>query len=137
MNTVLSVFNVLTINEFYQYLYDNDMYSNKDSVYMLYNMSTPEFLACHILPPDLKIKAKESLVKTVDFLKSKKFKFHQIKQISDAIPWAMSKDSWDQQKMNFRNEVKRLDKIRGENFKKTFPELSSLLDPEYKKLWPV
>jgi hypothetical protein len=137
MNTVLSVFNVLTINEFYQYLYDNNMYSNKDSVYMLYNMSTPEFLACHILPPDLKIKAKESLEQTVNFLKSKKFKVHQIKQITDAIPWAMSKDSWEQQKMNFRNEVKRLDKIRDENFKQTFPELAMLLEPEYKRLWPV
>jgi MoaA/NifB/PqqE/SkfB family radical SAM enzyme len=137
MNTVLSVFNILTINDFYQYLYDNDMYSNKDSVYMLYNMSTPEFLACHILPPDLKIKAKESLEKTVTFLKSKKFKTHQIQQIEDAIPWALSKDSWDQQKVQFRNEVKRLDKIRDENFKKTFPELAILLEPEYKRLWPV
>ena len=137
MNTVLSVFNVLTIHEFYEYLYDNGMYSNKDSVYMLYNMSTPAFLACHILPPDLKIKAKESLEKTVAFLKSKKFKPHQIQQIEDAIPWAMSKDSWDQQKVQFRNEVKRLDKIRNENFKKTFPELAVLLEPEYKRLWPV
>ena len=137
MNTVLSVFNILTIRDFYQYLYDNKMYSNKDSVYMLYNMSTPEFLACHILPPDLKIKANESLEQTVKFLKSKRFKAHQIQQVTDSIPWAMSKDSWDQQKMNFRNEIKRLDKIRDENFKKTFPELAILLEPEYKRLWPV
>jgi organic radical activating enzyme len=137
MNTVLSVFNILTIHEFYQYLYDNGMYSNRDAVYMLYNMSTPEFLACHILPPDLKIKANESLEKTVNFLKSKRFKVHQIKQIADAIPWAMSKDSWDQQKVQFRNEVKRLDKIRNESLKQTFPELAILLEPEYKRLWPV
>jgi organic radical activating enzyme len=137
MNTVLSVFNVLTINDFYQYLYDNNMYSAKDYTYSLYNMSTPKFLTCHILPPDLKIKAKESLEQTVKFLKSKKFKEHQIQQISDAIPWTMSKNSWDQQKVEFRNEVKRLDKIRGENFKKTFPELAILLEPEYKRLWPV
>ena len=137
MNTVLSVFNILTINDFYQYLYDNDMYSNKDSIYMLYNMSTPEFLACHILPPELKIKAKQSLENTVNFFKDKKFKTAQIQQIEDAIPWSISKDSWDQQKVHFRNEVKRLDKIRDENFKKTFPELAVLLEPEYKRLWPV
>lgn len=137
MNTVLSVFNILTINDFYQYLYDNDMYSNKDSIYMLYNMSTPEFLACHILPPELKIKAKQSLENTVKFFKDKKFKTAQIQQIEDAIPWSISKDSWDQQKVHFRNEVKRLDKIRDENFKKTFPELAVLLEPEYKRLWPV
>ena len=137
VNTVLSVFNVLTINDFYQYLYDNNMYSVSDSIYTLYNMSTPEYLACHILPPDMKQKAKDSLEKTVNFLKSKKFKVQQVQQISDAIPWAMSKDSWDQHKMQFRNEIKRLDKIRDENFKQTFPELAILLEPEYKRLWPV
>jgi hypothetical protein len=137
MNTVLSVFNILTIHEFYQYLYDNNMYSGKDSTYMLYNMSTPEFLACHILPSDLKIKAKESLEKTLAFLKDKKFRAPHQKQIKDAIPWSTSKDSWEQQKMLFRSEVKRLDKIRGEDFKKTFPELAILLEPEYKRLWPV
>jgi hypothetical protein len=137
MNTVLSAFNILTIHEFYQYLYDNKMYSNKDLTYTLYNMSTPEYLACHILPPDMKQKAKASLEKTVNFLKSNKFKIQQVQQISDAIPWAMSKDSWDQHKMQFRNEVKRLDKIRDENFKQTFPELAILLEPEYKRLWPV
>jgi len=104
---------------------------------MLYNMSTPEYLACHILPPDMKQKAKDSLEKTVNFLKSNKFKIQQVQQISDAIPWAMSKDSWDQHKMQFRNEIKRLDKIRDENFKQTFPELAILLEPEYKRLWPV
>jgi hypothetical protein len=31
-------------------------------------MSTPEYLACHILPPDLKIKANESLEKTYRFM---------------------------------------------------------------------
>ena len=137
VNTVLSVFNVLTINDFYQYLYDNNMYSVSDSIYTLYNMSTPEYLACHILPLDMKQKAKDSLEKTVNFLKSKKFKVQQVQQISDAIPWAMSKDSWDQHKMQFRNEIKRLDKIRDENFKQTFPELAILLEPEYKRLWPV
>jgi MoaA/NifB/PqqE/SkfB family radical SAM enzyme len=137
MNTVLSVFNVLTIHEFYQYLYDNKMYSGKDNVYTLYNMATPEFLACHILPPELKIKAKESLENTVKFFKSKRFKVAQVSQIEDAIPWAMSKNSWEQQKVHFRYEAKRLDKIRGESFSKTFPELASLLEPDYKRLWPV
>jgi MoaA/NifB/PqqE/SkfB family radical SAM enzyme len=137
MNTVLSVFNVLTIHEFYQYLFDNKMYSGKDNVYTLYNMATPEFLACHILPPELKIKAKESLENTVKFFKSKRFKVAQVSQIEDAIPWAMSKNSWEQQKVHFRYEAKRLDKIRGESFSKTFPELASLLEPDYKRLWPV
>ena len=137
MNTVLSVFNILTIHEFYQYLIDKDMYSNKDLAYMLYNMSTPDYLTCHILPPELKAKGKISLEKTIETMNHNKFKSHQIKQIEDAIPWAMSQNTWEQHKMQFRAEVNRLDKIRGEDFTKTFPELSSLLAPDRKKMWPV
>jgi organic radical activating enzyme len=137
MNTVLSVFNILTIHEFYQYLIDHDMYSKKDLAYMLYNMSTPDYLTCHILPPELKVKGKASLEKTIQIMKNKKFKEHQIQQIEDAIPWAMSQNTWEQHKMQFRAEVNRLDKIRGENFIKTFPELATLLTPDRKKMWPV
>lgn len=137
MNTVLSVFNILTIHEFYQYLIDNNMYSKRDLSYMLYNMSTPDYLTCHILPPELKEKGKESLEKTIALLKANKFKVPQIQQIEDAIPWAMSQNTWEQHKKQFRSEVKRLDRIRGENFTKTFPELSDLLTPDRNKHFPI
>lgn len=137
INTVLSVFNFLTINEFYQYLYDKGMYSGKDRTYTLYNMSTPEFLTCHILPSEQKEQGKKSLQDTVSFMKAKKFKPLQIAQVENAIPWAMSANTWDQHKQEFRKEVKRLDKIRGEDFQKVFPELAILLEPEHKRLWPV
>jgi hypothetical protein len=131
------VFNILTIHEFYQYLIDNKMYSKKDLSYMLYNMSTPDYLTCHILPPELKQKGRESLEKTIALLKANKFKVPQIQQIEDAIPWAMSQDTWDQHKRQFRSEVKRLDKIRGEDFSKTFPELADLLKPDRNKHFPI
>ena len=137
MNTVLSVFNVLTIHEFYQYLIDNKLYSPKDLTYTLYNMSTPDHLTCHILPPEFKLTGKESLEKVVGILTAQRFKPHQISQISDAIPWLMSRDTWDKQKVEFRKEVKRLDKIRGEDFQKTFPELATLIEPDHIRLRPT
>lgn len=127
MNTVLSVFNFLTIGEFYQYLIDKNLYNAKDKAYTLYNMSTPEHFTCHILPEEYKVKGAESLNHAIDLMKSKKFKPASIQQLQDALPWAMLYNTWDQHKYAFRSEVQRVDKIRGEDFTKTFPELAPLL----------
>ena len=91
-------------------------------------MSTPEHYTCHILPPELKLKGKDSLEHAITYMESHKFKIHQIQQLKDALIWATLYDTWEQHRYAFRTEVKRLDKIRGEDFRKTFPELASLLD---------
>lgn len=127
MNTVLSVFNFLTIGEFYQYLIDKNLYVSRDRAYTLYNMSTPEHFTCHILPEEYKLKGAESLNHAIDLMKSKKFKPGAIQQLQDALLWAMLYNTWDQHKYAFRSEVQRVDKIRGEDFTKTFPELAPLL----------
>ena len=128
MNTVLSAFNFLTIGDFYQYLIDKELYSSKDYTYTLYNMSTPEHYTCHILPEEYKVKGKESLERAIKLLESNRFKPGSIQQLKEALPWAMLYNTWDQHRYAFRSEVNRLDKIRGEDFKKTFPELAPLLD---------
>jgi MoaA/NifB/PqqE/SkfB family radical SAM enzyme len=128
MNTVLSVFNFLSIGEFYQYLVDKNLYSKKDFVYTLYNMSTPEHFTCHILPEDYKAKGQASLEGAIKFLKSNNFKPHQIHQLEDALMWAVLYNTWDNHKYAFRSEVQRIDKIRGEDFRKVFPELAPLLE---------
>jgi hypothetical protein len=51
----------------------------------------------------------------------------QITQLSDAINWATSKNTWDEHKDLFRAEIVRLDTIRNENFTTVFPELSGLM----------
>ena len=128
MNTVLSVFNFLTIGDFYQYLVDKELYKPRDHAYTLYNMSTPEHYTCHILPEAYKLKGKESLENAINLLKSKNFKPACVQQLEDALPWALLYDTWEQHKYAFRSEVQRIDKIRGEDFKKTFPELAPLLE---------
>lgn len=128
MNTVLSVFNFLTIGDFYQYLVDKNLYIPRDQAFTLYNMSTPEHFTCHILPEEFKQKGAESLNRATQLLESKKFRPGSIQQLKDALPWAMLYDTWDQHKYAFRSEVQRVDKLRGEDFRKTFPELASLFD---------
>jgi organic radical activating enzyme len=137
MNTVLSVFNFLTIGDFYQYLIDKRLYSPHDYSYTLYNMSTPEHYTCHILPPEYKEKGKQSLERAITYMKSKHFKTHQIQQLQDGLMWAVLYDTWEQHRYAFRNEIKRVDKIRGEDFAKTFPELADLLTPDRNKRFPI
>jgi hypothetical protein len=137
MNTVLSVFNYLTLYDFYKYLIDKKLYTPKDWTFSLYNMSTPPHLTAHILPPDLKQIGVEKMKTTIDLFTEKKFKPEQIKQLSDTTPWVLSQNTWDTHKKYFKDEVKRLDIIRGENFQKIFPELAILLEDERKRHWPI
>jgi hypothetical protein len=137
MNTVLSVFNCLTIHEFYQYLIDKELYKPKDHVYSLYNMSTPEHLSCHILPKHLKDRGKVSLESAIQVMKDNKFTSGKINELEKSIGWIYAKDTWDVEKRKFQEELTRLDRIRGESFEKTFPELVELLPFNRKRLFPL
>lgn len=127
MNTVLSVFNLLTIHEFYQYLIDKLLYIPTDHVYSLYNMSDPVHISGHILPNEYKLKGKESLEKYIKILNDNKFKNKHLTQPEQSLNWLFSKNTWEEQKDKFRSEIQRLDNLRNEDFSKTFPELAGLL----------
>ncbi len=137
MNTVLSVFNYLTIYEFYDYLIKKGLYDPSDQIYTLYNMATPPHLTCHILPPELKAIGKEKMEKAITLLKDNKFSYPQVKQLTESAQWTQATNTWDQYKHEFKREVRRIDKLRNENFRTTFPELADLLADERKKMWPV
>lgn len=137
MNTVLSVFNYLTIDKFYQYITDKNLYTCKDRAYTLYNMSTPEHLTAHILTTEFKEIGAESINNAIKILKSKNFRDDQIDQLTKTEKWVYSKNTWEEQRDKFREEIKRLDKIRGENFMKTFPEIASLYKVDRARMWPV
>lgn len=137
MNTVLSVFNCLTIHEFYSYLVEKELYKPTDNVYSLYNMSTPEHLTCHILPKHLKDRGRTSIEKATKMLEKNKFSPTARRAVEQTINWLYAKDTWEEQRIQFQKELTRLDKIRGESFEKTFPELVELLPFNRKRLFPV
>jgi organic radical activating enzyme len=126
-NTVLSVFNLLTIHEFYQYLIDKQLYTASDSTYSLWNMSHPTFLSSHILPNEYKIKGKESLEKFIDTLNKNNFNEDHKSQPKQSLAWLSFQDTWEENKDEFRREIHRIDNLRGEDFCKIFPELTGLL----------
>jgi organic radical activating enzyme len=130
MNTVLSVFNLLTINDFYEYLIKNDLYNAKDNGYLIYNMVSPEYLSCHLLPPEYKVKGRISIIKTMAMLGRNNFSKWKIALLQNALTWTTAYDMWDEQKVEFKNEINRIDNLRNEDFRKTFPELAGLLDIE-------
>jgi hypothetical protein len=137
MNTVFSVFNCLSIHEFYDYLIRKELYKPSDKLYSLYSMSTPEHLSCHILPIHLKDRGRLSILNSTAILKTQGFKNGAISELKNNINWIYAKNTWEEQKSLFHNELTRLDKIRGESFEKTFPELVELLPFNRKRLFPL
>lgn len=137
INTVLSMFNYLTIDEFYKYLIDKKMYTTQDRCYTLYCASTPFHIAVHALPENLKQQGKEAMDRAVAYMKKHNFQDYKIKQLTDTYAWVDSKNSYEQERENINKEIRRLDAIRRENFAQKFPELKQLLILDKKRMWPV
>jgi len=137
MNTVLSLYNCSTMFEFYEYMYNKKLYDIYDKSNSLYHLTTPVYLNANVLPREYKDRARANLHKLIDYInlldKQCTVQYvgrtaDKIKQISDTISWLTPDDIWFQYKKEFREETDRLDKIRGESFVKTFPELAGLME---------
>jgi organic radical activating enzyme len=129
INTVLSVFNYLTVDKFYSYLINNNMYVNSDAEYSLYSMVAPEYLAVHVLPDQFKQLGNVSIQRAIELMRNKQFKPGKIEQLRNARRWAGNYESnWERLKDEFKQEITRIDLIRNEDFRKTFPELAPLMD---------
>ena len=126
VNTVYSIFNALTISHFYKYMIDNHFYTPQSPVWTLFSMGSPEHLSSHVLPGGYKDQALEQLQLTLKYMEDLGFRKEQLKEIEQVIPWLNSKDTWDAQEKDFKEEIKRIDALRGENFMNTFPELGAL-----------
>jgi hypothetical protein len=59
-----------------------------------------------------------------------KFNKSRITQLQNALSWTAAYNTWDEQKLEFKNEINQIDSLRNEDFRKTFPELAGLLDTE-------
>lgn len=132
INTVFSVFNALSITDFYFYLYSKGWLTNNLS---LYPMTTPEALTSTVLPKNKKIEAVESMESfsnRLSIIKKQEFNFHNprsfLNQMKNAATIMNSKNDWDVLKDEFRAKIKTIDNIRGESFIKVFPELADMLD---------
>jgi len=123
MNTVLSIMNYYTLHEFYEYMngvglfdYDKDFYNS------LYLAANPKHYCAQALPKHMKEIAANKLLagykgdRAVDQL------------IKSGTEFAALNDTWDDVKKDFFHMTYRLNKLRGEDFFKVFPELAELQD---------
>lgn len=124
-NTVLSVFNYSTLLDFYNYLIDKDLLRKKDMV-SIYRAITPPYYSATALPTKLKSIGTEKNQKLNSFMKQGHW--HQHQHINDAIKFANSENTWNNEKCNFREHTLSRDQIRNENFVEVFPELKAMLD---------
>jgi hypothetical protein len=128
VNSVVSIFNFVTFGDFYNYMLSKGWLTPKSSIFTVYNMISPVHLTALALPNEYKELGKVNIQNSITNLENNGIQQGQITQLSDAINWVNSDNTWEQQRDFFRSEVSRLDTLRGEDFRKVFPELQGLLD---------
>lgn len=127
VNTVLSVFNYTTLDKFYGYLMDKGLYNQSCRTWNLYNAFNPPYYMAQALPRKLKNRARPKLE---ELLERKRLEcYHGINQkmITNAINFVEAEDKWELQQETFITKVSETDKIRGESFITTFPELAEMI----------
>lgn len=128
LNSVVSIFNYATFDEFYSYLIDAGIYHPGRNTFGIYCMVSPEHLTSQVLPVSIKEIANPKMHHLVNLMNQKEFSKNQVGQVENAINWTNANAGWDIYKEYFQIEVKELDVVRGEDFVKVFPELASLLE---------
>lgn len=128
INTVVSLYNYTSLDEFYGYLIEKNLYSPKDQPNSLYNMHSPLQLSSHVLPLEFKQIGREKINQLKTSMVSNGFSTRIINDLENAIKWAESKDAWVEQRDHFKKFTLAIDQSRNEDFTVVFPELAKLMD---------
>jgi len=124
INTVFSIFNYLTLPEFYEYLKSKNILRGTDWHHSLYLAVHPSYYSAKSLPKELKLIASKN---ATEYFEAHKTESNCIPRlIQDAIKFADESDTWKDNKDTFFQHTNSLDKIRGENLFKVFPELTKI-----------
>ncbi len=126
INTVFSIFNYLTIGDFYNYLKEKNIVRLEDWYHSLYLAVHPSYYSAKSMPKILKASAKENAEKFISSNGPEWILLNNL--VTDAVKFADESDTWDENKKTFFMHVLSTDKIRGESFIKTFPELNRLMN---------
>lgn len=123
-NTVFSIFNYLTLTDFYDYMAKEELLNyEKDWHHSLYLAVHPPFYSARALPAQLKAQAATSI----------RNRFSRgdngvSRLMHDAINFAAEEDTWDAVKKDFWHMTHTLNDIRAEDLFYAFPELKQLED---------
>lgn len=120
MSTVISAFNVSTLPEFLNYLFDNNLFEKNKFYPSFYNLLNPDYYSASILSDDLKLPIIDNLLKVnyTPYINS---------QITSVIQYLQNTEYDDTDRANFIRHTNKYDAIRNRQFVKIFPELKKLL----------
>lgn len=122
INTVFSLFNYPTIGEFYNYLKEKNIVREEDWYHSLYLAVNPSYYSAKSLPKELKVVARS---KALEFVNSTNINLLK-NLVNDAVNFADESDTWNENKKTFFLHTFSIDRIRGEEIFKIFPELKTL-----------
>ncbi|NDG79109.1 MAG: twitch domain-containing radical SAM protein [Synechococcaceae bacterium WB8_1B_057] len=124
INTVLSIFNFMTLHKFYEYMINMGLIKPSDWYHSLYLAVNPSHYSSTSLPRLLKKRIKNKHLRFLDYCEGTLLE----RLIKDAVNFTNEQDTWEENKETFWRHTKSIDVIRGESFLKTFPELKDLED---------
>lgn len=121
INSVISIFNISTTGDFYQYLIDNSIFDKNKFHPNFYNLLNPDFYSVNAIPDNLKTKIKDKL-NSISISRNIDQKIKDITKFLEA-------SSYDRELHNkFIEKTKYYDSIRNRSFVDTFPEIKELFD---------
>lgn len=120
-STVISIFNVRTIPQFLDYLFDNGLFDSKSYAPSFYNIINPSYYSFSVMPDNLK----QDTILMLNKASTKYNKFIQEK-INGVIN-SLNQSRYDANlNKKFFEVTQNYDSIRNQNFEETFPELEGL-----------
>jgi radical SAM protein with 4Fe4S-binding SPASM domain len=124
INTVFSIFNYMTIGEFFDYLISKNLVRENDWYNSLYLAVHPSYYSAKSLPAEYK---KEAETRANEFISRRQEKYPTVARlVRDAVNFANESNTWQENKDTFFKHTLSIDRIRQESFYQTFPELNKL-----------
>ncbi len=124
INSVIGIFNCLTLIDFLEELEKNNIVGPGENLVFLHNQMYPEWQNCRNIPLELRLEQ----VKKIDAYIDRNDKWGQIYRSLELVKQNLKEPYNSLNKDIIKREISRLDTLRNESFKDTFPELSFLFE---------
>jgi len=130
-NPTISVLNIMDLADIIRFCFDNKLAKNYQ-IHLNNLLITPEYFSCTILPGHLKRLAEINMINLINDLDSyvdmpENEKHTLIDNLNNIIAFMYENDDTDRIP-KFKEEIRKIDKLRNVNFSSTFPELKELYD---------
>lgn len=129
--TTVTNLNYPSLHEFVEYMLHQGLWPDGD--WQLNPVWNPTYMSPQALPASVKDASTQKLQGILNSLLEKVEKgelnidYDGIKRMLNVTTMVNDQDTWQDQSSEFKAEMARLDRIRAEDFRKTFPELAEMV----------